>query len=1183
MPTSESTSHAMEDNIPAKFKSVFRSRDTSDEELSPPSGFFCAPSGNLILADDFNHRIQIYDANHNLINSFGCKGNNPGEFHYPKGVALDVENNIYVADSWNHRVQKFDWAGNHLLSVGSCGEGKGQLNEPWDVFITPNTDILIVERYNHRVQIFSPEGKSRGWIGGRGTVLEEQLACIYETPKILFTAPAFEFPTSIASDSHGNYFISDSGNHRILKFDARWNLLLALGERGKNPGQFEYPLSVSVGPNDLLYVSDLNNDRIQVFTSTGQALYELKEAGNSLPLTAPSLTALAPDGTLYVGLTFDTQVISFQLPPEPRRDAQKFEGDDNSLSTCQEAVRQLIAENAGPKCDKNIRVDLLLKLSRLAVNSEDDLDESLLLQGLDIFSRHLDAHRQAVISAYEEWQEGAVLHNQLLFAEQKQVLDQQDDPRVFNKSLFHAETRDKTGFRNLRQYFYGYRQAVEQGSEFFGNIINANLSEPGLRPCLDFVENNLARIGEQTIRSFETREQNEKIMMESFADTQSQAGKWETFLIRSNSNARIMDVLRQFHFEIRSLLASVKGAALKFPHHLEVEKTFNRQFIQPQGAEKFLKTLLGFQEEGHLHRTLEIFLKDLIDLWMIRWGTHADTAPIELTLADLQPVSFDAENLTLKQMSEPLLAEGMPLRKEATGLACGHLRFSADSILNNEDDFIKNLWDLWENQQAYETKYLETLQQLETLSRQQLELETKANRVNPQDKQSPITLQNNLAVVKFQVSVLRRMTLTMEINEANSLFRLAIGAGLSICSEKIRTAPEVSRLLKALNTFQEDLEETIAQGLRERKILAFESSRLNGILDSGNENKNIEELNQLLEVKDQIAALQTAQEKLNAVLNRKFKIRNWVNKSLAFEKTCEPKNTSRSASSSNLPSKFSFANSGPLTCNLRYPYGIAGTPEGDIMVTDYVNHQVIRFSSQGIYKNHFGGLGNAPGFFSYPVNVQVDRQGFLYVADERNTRIQKFTGAGKFLLSFGDHESEDQRLGPIFSLSIDREDQVWVADPTHNRIQIYASHGELIRSLQSQGNSAQDLSEPVSVHCQENGDYLVGDKSQGLLKHFNAEGKLLHELKKEGLGFGEIYFIASHPDHGIFASDYWSSQILHLDAQMDVISILNHPGQRAGQLGKVGGLALMNDQLIVADFDNFRVQVLACPALTRGS
>ena len=191
---------------------------------------------------------------------------------------------------------------------------------------------------------------------------------------------------------------------------------------------------------------------------------------------------------------------------------------------------------------------------------------------------------------------------------------------------------------------------------------------------------------------------------------------------------------------------------------------------------------------------------------------------------------------------------------------------------------------------------------------------------------------------------------------------------------------------------------------------------------------------------------------------------------------------------------------------------------------------------------------------------------------KKNTRVQKFSAQGEFLLSFGDQESDDQRLGPIFSLSIDRLNQVWVADPTHNRIQIYSSEGEQIRFPE-----IQDLSEPTSIHCLENGDFLVGDKSSTLLKLFNNDGKLIRGLKKEGLGFGEIYFIASHPEHGFFATDYWSNRILHLNAQLDVISITNHPGQRLGQFGKIAGLAILNGQLIVADFENFRVQVLECP------
>ncbi|SVC93461.1 uncharacterized protein METZ01_LOCUS346315, partial [marine metagenome] len=240
------------------FENVFRSGDGESVQLSPPSGFAFTPQGYLVLADDFNHRIQIYDGDQ-LLRSFGEKGKENGQFHYPKGIAVDAEENIYVADSWNHRVQKFDLLGNHQTTFGSCGEGKGELNEPYDIIIEDSGNILVVERYNHRLQWFSPKGKSLGWIGQRGTVLEEHLAYFYETSANLFSPPAFEFPTSIDRDSQGNYYVTDSGNHRVVKFNKNWQRVLSFGEQGEEVGQFQYPLCVSVGQNDFLYVADLNN------------------------------------------------------------------------------------------------------------------------------------------------------------------------------------------------------------------------------------------------------------------------------------------------------------------------------------------------------------------------------------------------------------------------------------------------------------------------------------------------------------------------------------------------------------------------------------------------------------------------------------------------------------------------------------------------------------------------------------------------------------------------------------------------------------------------------------------------------------------------------------------------------------------------------------------------------------
>ncbi|NIQ02616.1 MAG: hypothetical protein GWM98_21430, partial [Nitrospinaceae bacterium] len=209
------------------------------------------PEGGLVVADDFNHRIQVYDRDHRPVLTFGQKGNQPGEFHYPKGVTLDAEGNFYVADSWNHRVQKLDPEGRPLLSLGSIGEGKGQLNEPYDVHLDPSGRLIVVERYNHRIQFFTPEGQSLGWVGARGTVLEEELAFIFETPGHLLAPPVFEFPTSLTRDHRGHYYLTDSGNHRIVQFDPHWREIGSFGRRGSGPGRFQYPLWIAAAPNNL--------------------------------------------------------------------------------------------------------------------------------------------------------------------------------------------------------------------------------------------------------------------------------------------------------------------------------------------------------------------------------------------------------------------------------------------------------------------------------------------------------------------------------------------------------------------------------------------------------------------------------------------------------------------------------------------------------------------------------------------------------------------------------------------------------------------------------------------------------------------------------------------------------------------------------------------------------------------
>ena len=179
--------------------------------------------------------------------------------------------------------------------------------------------------------------------------------------------------------------------------------------------------------------------------------------------------------------------------------------------------------------------------------------------------------------------------------------------------------------------------------------------------------------------------------------------------------------------------------------------------------------------------------------------------------------------------------------------------------------------------------------------------------------------------------------------------------------------------------------------------------------------------------------------------------------------------------------------------------------------------------------------------------------------------MKKFDETGKYLLQFDLGQS-----GMLFSPSIDNHDNIWIADPESNQIWIFDGKGNTLKNLQGEKSN---FKEPIGIYCLPNGDYLIGDKSESSLKHFDENDNLIQEVGKTGLGVDEIYFMAWHPKHGIFGADYWNNQIVHFNNKLEVQSIYHKPGRRAGQLGKVAGLSVFNNQLAIGNFDGGKVQI----------
>jgi DNA-binding beta-propeller fold protein YncE len=1186
-PTVHPKQSVIESMSSISFDNSFRSDHGSSGQLSPPSGFAFTTQGHLILSDDFNHRIQVYD-NDRLLVSFGEKGKESSQLNYPKGIAVDKYDNIYVADSWNHRVQKFDLLGNHIETFGSYGEGEGELNEPYDIMVEDCGNILVVERYNHRIQWFSPEGKSLGWIGQRGTVLEEHLAYLYETSANLFSTPAFEFPTSIGTDSLGNYFITDSGNHRIAKFNKNWRRVLTFGERGEETGQFQYPLCVSIGRNDLLYVSDLNNNRIQIFSPFGQFLDSLEQIDDSTPLKAPCLTAIDSHGKLYAGLTFNPSVFRFSTPshsleslagdrvqsdsknPEwPTLKGQLAEQSAEYLRATENYAKAIELMRSETNRDRSIKIfnaNLLLNLSHITLKEHSSSkNETALLGGLEIFIRQLKYSREKIQKTYEAWEEVAREFSEKEFKKNLEILEDREDPRVFNQELFNIEKQTKILFREIRAASYKHCKLSDQLAEYVSSIIASPSSAILIQRGGDNLVERLNELGEIFSTKLAIKEANELEMIEAFSALQEDQSKWNIFLTNFIANNRIVLLLTPLLFELRTLLITLKCSAQASTGKQKISTILTTVIERSPINQVVPKILLGIQEIRPAHTIIDTLWRDLIDTWVALQEENKKPLVRKLEPDYFSPVPFDIEDLNIEEIINSHNSENTKIEIKSKQLIIGNSAYYVDSF---PDNFLQKISQILESQTNYDAKNNELQAQLKDLHKQCRDLSQQLKHVNPQDKRTPISIDNNISAVNFQISLLKRMVLTLEVNEDRNINRLVTGSALLASNKEASQESSTSSFYKNLSNYHSQEKTHVDCIAKEIKKTSFRFSDLEQQLLNLNLEQSIENVDHSIQLENEREEIKNDLEDLKFNLLRRSRTCNRLDRLFDFLRQANAHNKESSVFGLVPAISHSLTPMGRAIGTLVQPMGLAFDSSGNIFYVDQENHHVSQMSQFGICLARFGGWGNSPGKFQYPVSLQLDRQDNVYVVDMNNQRIQKFLPNGEFLLAFGNCDKEGQRLGKVFSSSIDKEDNLWVADTSHHRIQVFDSNGKLINSIYPK-----DLNHPVGICCLENAEYLIADQSDDLIKRYDVDGNLLASVNRKKTGFGDLYITTFNPKYGIFASDHWSSRILHLDSSLNIQGIYGNSGNRLGQFNRVGWMDTRNDLLAVADMCNNRIQV----------
>lgn len=177
------------------------------------------------------------------------------------------------------------------LEMGSAGDGPGQFREPWGIATDSKGNFYVTDFGGQRVNKFNPEG--------------ERLLSFGEPGK---KSGEFNQPSGLFVDGEGDIYVCDTFNHRIQKFDSKGKVLKTWSH------SFFGPRSIAGNEKGRIYVADTGNHKIQVFDEDGKFLSEWGGFGTADgKFREPVGVAVDPAGNVYVADSDNLRVQKFDM------------------------------------------------------------------------------------------------------------------------------------------------------------------------------------------------------------------------------------------------------------------------------------------------------------------------------------------------------------------------------------------------------------------------------------------------------------------------------------------------------------------------------------------------------------------------------------------------------------------------------------------------------------------------------------------------------------------------------------------------------------------------------------------------------------------------------------------------------------------------------------------------------
>jgi sugar lactone lactonase YvrE len=219
-----------------------------------------------LLCDLFvtNTSLYVIDPYNSQVQKASLNGSNPsaviniGGVFIPYYIYVDNNDNIYLSVTQDNKVLLYPSnSTNSAMVAGTevAGSNNTQLTTPYGIFVNQNGTIFIADYGNNRIMKWYSGATSGIMVAGNGTAGS--------------SSTQLNGPSQIIVDSNNYMYISELGNSRITRWPPNWNygecIAACTGISGAASTQLNSPRSLAFDSDGSLYVSDTNNNRIQKF------------------------------------------------------------------------------------------------------------------------------------------------------------------------------------------------------------------------------------------------------------------------------------------------------------------------------------------------------------------------------------------------------------------------------------------------------------------------------------------------------------------------------------------------------------------------------------------------------------------------------------------------------------------------------------------------------------------------------------------------------------------------------------------------------------------------------------------------------------------------------------------------------------------------------------------------------